>query len=157
MAQPDSSVLTNISKWPRCVVDNSTNAESPKYCCTPHFQSTMPSKLHTTPTATPLAPNFWTNKIQNCLHVLKCNHKFHSLLSFWATTPLQSFPLSLLFIRHTCSNSNTSTAKLMALALSYTSVPTCGTISPKTSGTLQVILSSFKSKLQTFLFSQYLS
>ena len=60
----------------------------------------MPSKLHTSPTATPLAPNFWTNKIQNCLHVLKCNHKFHSLLSFWATTPLQSSLLSLLFVRH---------------------------------------------------------
>ena len=36
----------------------STDAESPKYCCTPHSQSTMPSKLHTSPTATPLAPNF---------------------------------------------------------------------------------------------------
>ena len=39
-------------------VSNSTDAESPKYCCTPHSQSTMPSKLHTSPTATPLAPNF---------------------------------------------------------------------------------------------------
>ena len=37
---------------------NSTDAESPKYCCTPHSQSSMPSKLHTSPTATPLAPNF---------------------------------------------------------------------------------------------------
>ena len=37
---------------------NSTNAESPKYYCTPHSQSSMTSKLHTSPTATPLAPNF---------------------------------------------------------------------------------------------------
>ena len=37
---------------------NSTDAESPKYSCTPHFQSSTPSKLHTSPTATPLAPNF---------------------------------------------------------------------------------------------------
>ena len=37
---------------------NSTNAESPKYCCTPHSQSSTLSKLHTSPTATPLAPNF---------------------------------------------------------------------------------------------------
>ena len=50
---------------------------------------------------TPLAPNFWTDKIQNCLHVLQRNHRFRSLLSFWAATPLQSFPLSPLFIRHT--------------------------------------------------------
>ena len=32
-------------------------------CCTTYSQSTMPSILHTSPTATPLAPNFWTNKI----------------------------------------------------------------------------------------------
>ena len=37
---------------------NSTNAESPNYCCTPHSQSSMPSKLHNSPTATPLDPNF---------------------------------------------------------------------------------------------------
>ena len=61
----------------------------------------LPSKLHTSPTATPLAPNFWTDKIQNCLHVLQHNHRFLSLLSFWAATPLQSFPLSPLFVRHT--------------------------------------------------------
>ena len=61
----------------------------------------MPSKLHTSPTATPLAPSFWTDKIQNCLHVLQRNHRFHSLLSFWAATPLQSFPLSPLFVTHT--------------------------------------------------------
>ena len=36
----------------------STDAESPKYCCTPYSQSTTPSKLHTSPTATSLAPNF---------------------------------------------------------------------------------------------------
>ena len=40
------------------------------------------------------------HKIQNCLHVLQCNHRFRSLLSSWAATPLQSFPLSPLFIRH---------------------------------------------------------
>ena len=65
------------------------------------LQSYTPSKLHTSPTATPLAPNFWTDKIQNCLHVLQRNHRFRSLLSFWAATPLQSFPLSPLFVRHT--------------------------------------------------------
>ena len=37
---------------------NSTNAESPKYCCTPHSQSSTPSKLLTSPTATPLASTF---------------------------------------------------------------------------------------------------
>jgi len=36
----------------------STDAESTNYGCTPYSQSTPPSKLHTTPTATPLAPSF---------------------------------------------------------------------------------------------------
>ena len=45
--------------------------------------------------------NFWTNKIQNCLHVLQHSHRFRSLLSFWAATPLWSFLLSPLFVRHT--------------------------------------------------------
>ena len=58
MAQPDSTIFTCISKWPRCVVDNSTNAESPKYCCTPHFQSTMPSKLHTSPNSNSTGSQF---------------------------------------------------------------------------------------------------
>ena len=99
-----------------------------------YSQSSTPSKLHTSPTTTPLAPNFWMDKIQNCLHVLQRNHRFHSLLSFWAATPLQSFPLSPLFVRHACSKSNISTANPMAFALSHTLAPTSGTISPKTSG-----------------------
>ena len=45
--------------------------------------------------------NNWMHKIQNCLHVLQHNHRFRSLLSFWAATPLQSFPLTPLFVRHT--------------------------------------------------------
>ena len=35
------------------------------------------------------------------MHVLQRNHRFRSLLSFWATAPLQSLPLSPLFVRHT--------------------------------------------------------
>ena len=35
------------------------------------------------------------------MHVLQRNHGFRSLVSFWAATPLQSLPLSPLFIRHT--------------------------------------------------------
>ena len=71
--------------------------------------------------------------------------------------------------------SNASTAKPMAFALSHTLAPTSATISPKTSGTLllslpskvlsyslflqkySVTLSSFKSQLKTFLFSEYFS
>ena len=41
---------------------------------------------------------FW-NKIQTHKS-LQRNHRFRSLLSFWAATPLQSFPLSPLFVRH---------------------------------------------------------
>ena len=79
----------------------STDAESLRYCCTPYSQSSTPSKLHTCPTVTPLAPSFWTNKIQNYLHVLQRNHRFRPLLSVWATAHLQSFPLSPLLVRHT--------------------------------------------------------
>ena len=93
--------LLQLSSRGHSELCNSTNAESPEYCCTRHSQSSTPSKLHTSPTAAPLASNFWTEKIQNCLHVLQRNHRFRSLLSFWATTPLRSFPLSPLFVRHT--------------------------------------------------------
>ena len=49
----------------------------------PYYYYTL--LLHTFPTATPLVPNFWMNKIQNCLHVLQYNQRFIPLLSFWAT------------------------------------------------------------------------
>ena len=127
-----------------------SDAESRKYCCTPHSQSSSPSKLHTSPPATPLAPNFWTNKIRTCLHVLQRNHRFRSLLSFWTATPLQSFPLSPLFVRHACSKSGASTAKPMA----FTLWPPHLEQSPLRH---QATLSSFKSKLKTFLFSEYFS
>ena len=35
------------------------------------------------------------------VHLLQLNHRFRHLLFFWATTPLQSFPLSQLFVKHT--------------------------------------------------------
>ena len=52
--------------------------------------------------------------------------------------------LSALHQTHACSNSNASTAKHMAFAPSHTSLPTYGTISPKTPGTL--LLSLFLQK-----------
>ena len=52
--------------------------------------------------------------------------------------------LSALHQTHACSNSNASTAKHMAFAPSHTSLPTYGTISPKTPGTL--LLSPFLQK-----------
>ena len=48
-----------------------TDAASPERCCTHHSQSTTPSILHTSPTANPLAPNFWMNQIQNCTPLLQ--------------------------------------------------------------------------------------
>ena len=96
----------------------------------------------------PLAPNFWTNKIQNCLHVLQRNHRFRSLLSFWAATPLQGRTPALSALRqtHARSKSNDSTANPMAFELSLTLAPTSGTISPKTSGTLLLSHSLFLQK-----------
>ena len=94
----------------------------------------------------------FTNKIQNCLHVLRRNHRFRSLLSFWAATHLNEWmnenlyiahkklphktmrvhsartftvlpALSTLRQTHACSKSNTSTTKPMAFALSHTLAP----------------------------------
>ena len=42
-------------------------------------------------------------KEKNCLNVLQCNHRFCSLLSFWAVTVLPT--LSAIHETHTCSNS----------------------------------------------------
>ena len=50
--------LLQLSSHGHSELCNSTNAESPKYCCTPHSQSSTPSKLHISPTAAPLASNF---------------------------------------------------------------------------------------------------
>ena len=78
-----------------------------------------------------------------------------SYLSELRTTPLQSFPLSPLFVRHTHAQTHdASTTKPMSFALSHTSAPTSGTISPKTSDTL---LLSLPSKANSFLFSEYFS
>ena len=65
-----------------------------------YSQNTTPSTLHTPPTATSLASNFWTHQIQNCLYVLQLNHWFRPLLPFWSDAAVQPFPLSLLLIRH---------------------------------------------------------
>ena len=55
-----------------------TDAASPERCCTHHSQSTTPSKLHTSPTANPLAPSFWMNQIQNCTPLLQLLHRLPS-------------------------------------------------------------------------------
>ena len=76
-------------------------------------------------------------KYKNCLHVLQRYHRFRPLLSFRANPAL-----SVLRQTHACSNSNASTAKPMAFALSHTSAPTSGTVSSKTSGTRLLSLPS---------------
>ena len=129
----------------------STDAESPKYCCTPYSQSTTPSKLQTSPTATSLAPNFWTNNIQNCLHVLQRNHRFRTLLSFWVYYAFTVLPApSALRQTHACLNSNASTVKPMAFSLSHTSAPTSGKTSPNLP-TLSATFSSFKRFYRCFI------
>ena len=110
----------------------------------------------TSPTATPLAPNFWTNKIQHYLHVLQHNHRFRSLLSFWAATPLQSFPLSLLFVRHTHAQNPTLQPQNPWLSHFLTLWPHIWNNLPQDIRH-SATLSSFKSQLKTFLFSEYFS
>ena len=122
---------------------NSTNAESPKYWCTPHSQNSTPSKLHTSLTATPLAPNFLMNKIQNCLHVL----------SFWAATPLQSFPVSPLFVRHTHAQ-NPSLQLQNSWPLHFLTLWPPHLEQSPPSGT---VLLSLPSKANSFLFSEHIS
>ena len=75
------------------------------------------------------------------------------------TIPVRSgsgrYRLILIALRqtHACSNSNASTAKPMAFALSHTSALTVGTISPKIDRR-SATLSFFKSKLKKFFFSE---
>ena len=110
-----------------------------------YYQSTTPSKLHTYPTATPLASNFWTLKIQTCLHVLQRNPRFRLLSSFWVTTPLESFPLfSALRQTHACFNHKTHGFRTFSHfgPHSWNNLPQ----DIRHSATL----SSFKSKLKTF-------
>ena len=64
--------------------------------------------------------------------------------------------LSALRQTHACADSNASTAKPIAFALSHTSALTFGTISPQTSGTLLLSLPSKANSVQ-FLFSEYFS
>ena len=118
-------------------------------------QSWLRSRL-VTGQDTKLAPNFWMNKIQNCLHVLQRNHIVSLpliVLSCYTFTVLPA--LSALRQTHACSKSNASTAKPMAFALSHILAPTSATISPKTSGTLLLSLPS-KANSRHF-FSQNIS
>ena len=127
----------------------STDAESPKSCCTPCSQSTTPSKLHTSPSATSLAPNFLTVKYKtaSCVATLSQGPPSPICLSYCTFTFLPA--LSALDQTHTCSNSNASTAKSMVSTHSHTSAPTSGTIFPNTSGILLLSLPS-KSNLRHF-------
>ena len=72
-------------------------------------------------------------------------------LSYYTFTVLPA--LSALRQTHASSNSNASTTKPMAFALSHTSALTVGTISPKIDRR-SATLSFFKSKLKTFFFSE---
>ena len=112
-------------------------------------KKTTPSKLHPSPTALYWLPISERIKYQT---VCMCYITYNAI-----TGSAPSYLSELLHLyspSHSLhSNSNASTAKPMAFALFHTLAPTSGTISPKTSGTL----SSFKSKLKTVLFSQYVS
>ena len=88
------------------------------------------------------------------------NHWFFPPLAFQTTADLQPFCLSLLSIRHMHATfSNTSNAKLMALALSPTLVLISGTTSPKTPTTLPLKTLHLKSALfnqSLFMITQWL-
>ena len=109
----------------------STDAESPKYSSTPYSQSTAQSKLHT---------------LLQQLHWRPISKRVKYKLLACATVQSQVLPpliflsyctftvrpaLSALRQTHACSNSNASTAKPMAFALSHTSAPISGTVSPR--------------------------
>ena len=116
--------------------------------------SSTPSKLHTSPTATPLAPSFWTDKYKTAW--LQRNHRFRSLLSFWAATPLQSFLLSPLFVRHTHAQNPTPQPQNPWLSHFLTLCPHILNNLPQDIRH-SATLSSLKSQLKTFLFSEYFS
>ena len=73
-----------------------------------------------------------------------------SVNSYVSTLGLARFALLQILA---CSKSNNTNARLAAFALSLTLDPMFGTHSHKTSG--NATLTSFKTNLKTFLFSQY--
>ena len=128
--------------------------KSPEYCYTPCSQSTTTSTLHTSATATSLTKSnpkllarvkcnrrfclllsFWTSFTKSNAKLLACVKRSHRfcliLLSFWTSTPWQSFLLSPLFTRHMHAQSTTlelQNPKIL-LALSHTLVPASGAAS----------------------------
>ena len=132
---------SNLSKKFKTLLQDSSSLHlvittlhfSCKSCTSFPFQSALNTKLHT------CASMLWT------LPVL-----ITSLNSYKSTLRLARF---FLFQNHACSKSNNTNARLMALALSLTLNPVFGIHSHKTQGNAQ--LTSFKTNLKTFLFSQY--
>ena len=135
---------------------NSTHAESPKYCCAPHSQSATPSKLHTSPTATPLAPNFWTNKIETacmCYNAITCSAPSYLTELLYLYSPSRSLRFS----------TDTRMLKIQRFNCKTHGFGTFSHFGPHIWNNLpqdirhSTTLSSFKSQLKTFLFSEYFS
>ena len=123
---------------------------------TPYSQSTAPSELHTSPSATPLALNFLMNKIQNCF--MCYNAITYSTLSYLSELLHLCSPSHSL-----CSSSDTHMLKLQCFNCRTHGFHTFSHFSPHIWNNLpqyirhSATLSSFKSKLKTFHFSEYVS
>ena len=109
----------------------------------------MRSTLHIPSTATSLAPDFWTDQMQNCLHVSQLNHWSCLLLSFW-TTAAYSPPR--------CS-ADTRMLKVRRFNRKIHDFCPFSYFGPHIRNNLSqdvrwsATLPSFKSKIETFLFS----
>ena len=130
---------------------NSNNAESPKYCCilrAPCHQNCTPllQQLHWLPISE------WIKYKTACMCYNAITRSAPSYLSDLLHLPT----LSALRQTHTSSKSNASTAKPMALAFSHTLAPHIWNNLPQDLRH-SATLSSFKSQLKTFLFSEYFS
>ena len=130
-----------------------TDAESPKYCCTPHSQSTTPSKLP------PLLQQLhWLPISERIKYKTACMYYnaitgsapsyLSELLHLYSPSRSLRSSLDTRMLKLQCFNRKTHGIRTFS---PHTLDPTSGTIFPKRSGTL--LLSSFKSKLKTFLFS----
>ena len=137
---------------------NSTDAESPKYCCTPHSQSSTPSKLLTSP--------------QQQLHWLpiseRIKYKTACMCYNAITGSAPSYLSELLHLyspsRCLCSSSDTHMLKIQCCINHKThGFRTFSDFGPHIWNNLprdirhSATLSSFKSQLKTFLFSEYFS
>ena len=144
-----------MGQWELC---NSTNAESPKYCCTPHSQSSTPSELHTSPTALLL---HWLPICEQIKYKTAC--MCYNVITGSAPSYLSELLRLYSPSRSLRTSPDTRMLEIQRFNRKTHGFHTFSHFGPHIWNNLpqdirhSATLSSFKSQLKTFLFSEYFS